>query len=63
MRKGKRITITIESIDRHGVVTVENIAARVLYASGDNVTVQGSDGYVYEIDANIRTDGDAYKVV
>lgn len=64
MRKGKQITITIESIERGtGVITAENISATVLYGSGDHVTVKGEDGYIYEIDANIRTDNDGYKVL
>lgn len=36
------------------------IAATVLYGSGDNLTVQGADGFVYEIDRNIRSGDGSY---
>ncbi len=52
--KGKRIKIQLAGGDV--------IAAKVLYGSGDNFTVEGADGNLYEIDRNIREDK-AYVVI
>jgi len=48
------------------LIRLENgttINATQQYSSGDNITVKGSNGYIYEIDANIHDDGGAYIVV
>lgn len=63
MNKGKRIKIQFEQVAANGVVTTSVIAATVQYASGDNVTVKGEDGFIHSIDANIRADSGAYIVL
>lgn len=41
----------------------EYMRAEKLYWSGDNITVKGADGFIYEIDRNIRDEADAYVVL
>lgn len=53
--KGKRIKIQLQD--------GRTIAAKVEYHSGDNMTVQGADGFIYEVDRNVREDNGAYVVM
>lgn len=62
MRKGKRITITLETKGNGGVITASVQVATVLYGSGDNITVQGSDGNIYEINAGEQQPDGSYIV-
>lgn len=55
MSKGKRIKIQLAE----GSI----ISAVVQYGSGDNITVKGADGFIHEIDRNIRNDDGAYVVL
>jgi hypothetical protein len=41
----------------------EVIRAQKLFFSGDNITVKGADGFIYEIDRNIRDGADVYVVL
>lgn len=52
MTKGKRITIELSD--------GRTIRATVEYAHGDNITVKGEDGFIHEIDRNIRSESGAY---
>lgn len=49
MKKGKRIKIQLKDGSK--------ITATVEYSHGDNVTVKGDDGFIHEVDGNIRDDG------
>lgn len=60
MSKGKRIKIQFEQVGAGGVVTTSAMAATVQYASGDNVAVKGADGFIYQIDRNIRNENGSY---
>jgi hypothetical protein len=53
--KGRYITIELQDGRR--------LVAKVLYGSGDNFTVQGADGNLYEIDRHTRTFANAYVVL
>lgn len=61
MRKGTRVTIRTEE-KWSGVIMASLMTAKVVTVQGDNITVKGADGCIYEIDRNIRHDDGAYIV-
>jgi hypothetical protein len=63
VNKGKRIKIRFEKVDKGGVIVTTTKTAIVQYSSGDNITVKDEDGYICEIDRNIRSDDGAYIVL
>lgn len=59
--KNKRIKI--QRCDSHGGCASTDgsvIVGTVLYGSGDNFTANGADGFLYEINRNIRDYDGAY---
>lgn len=60
MRKGKRINIVIQSVDRHGYVTAQVVAAQVLREVAATITVLADDGTAYVVDYNVRDHNGAF---
>jgi len=55
VRQGRRIEIQLSD--------GSTIVAKVEYSSGDNITVKGANGFIYQVDRNMRNDDGAYVTI